>query len=131
MTPNDWIRIVEEVEKRWPGDWQPIQTVAAFEDLKRFDPVDVWAALNHLNEQGLEFAPRGSMLLAATIEQARRSSRDELWRQLPMEVEEGAMFWGEYAEQAYGGRISFEEATRREHRKWDGCRAPKCDIHRR
>jgi len=137
MTGEEWQDVVVATEKRWPNQWTPEQAVAYYDDLHDFDAVDVWAAWHKLNESGIDFAPKGSRLLALTLEERRESARRDMWARPSLTAgEEPVASWKAYATATYGEPISQLEAVRREHRKLPasacaGMRRarPYCDIH--
>ena len=113
MTLEEWAEIVQETERRWPGQWTPEQTKAYYHDLKPYSAIDVWAAWHKLNASGLEFAPKGSRLLAGTIEERHRSAERELYDHHP-ELTAGDMSWRQYALMTYGRPLSLLEAVQLE-----------------
>ena len=81
MTPGEWDDILTFVEEQWPGQWRPQQAISYYRQLADFDAVDVWGALQKLYDKGRDFAPNGSILKSATLEERRVSYRDRVWDQ--------------------------------------------------
>ena len=129
MTPAEWQDIIIETEKRWPGQWTPSQAVAYYSDLREFEPVDVWAAWHSLNDSGREFPPNGSLLRSKALEERRNSARQERWARPQLVNPAGEMYWPTYAQTTYGRVVSIGEAARIEHKRFEGCLSPICDIH--
>ena len=129
MTPAEWQEIVEATDARWPGHWTPQQAVAYYQDLREFEPVDVWAAWHRLNDSGREFPPNGSLLRSKAIDERRETAKRELWARPALGTSERVVAWKTYATATYGEPIELWEAARREHETWNNCKSPLCDIH--
>ena len=114
MTPAEWQEIVEATDARWPGHWTPAQAVAYYTDLKEFEPVDVWAAWNRLNDSGREFPPNGSLLRSKAIDERRETAKRELWARPALGTSERVVAWRTFALATYGEPISLWEAATRE-----------------
>ena len=109
MTWDEWVEIVAYVKDRWPAQlWPDASIKAYFQDLRRFDPADVWSALYGLYESGKTFPPNGSELVAATRE-ARKRKADPTRKGLPA-PEDGAMNLREYLD--LRGFDTFDDAVR-------------------
>ena len=130
MTPAEWMQLVEDTDARWPGQWTPQQATAYYHDIREFAAVDVWAGWNRLNDSGREFAPNGSLLRSKAIEERQQSARRERMGR-PQLAAPDAMWWSEYAQRTFGKVVSIQEAARITHKRWDGCRSPICDIHKK
>jgi len=129
MDAAEWAEMVEWVEARFPDSaWHPEQAVAYFYDLQDRDASDVWAGLFHIYEQGSSFAPTGSQLLAATIEQVKLQARQDVYRALP-ESRGRSVTWEEYTKLRFGESLTAWEVIRRVHGEQTDCTNPACDIH--
>jgi len=98
---------------RWPDalDWDQETITAFFEDLEPYPPAQVMHALHNLRDQGREFAPRVSVVIAAVRALEDEPSRDR--PALPPPPLPGQMSWAEYARRQFGEEISVREAARR------------------
>lgn len=138
MTEPEWDELLVWFEQRWPHNrWSPATIGALFDDLEKFDAVDVWGAVHHLYEQGREHPPSPSTIVARTLDERRQNALRERMA-MPKRLNGGPdpdppveIFWPEYAERTYGDPISFAEAIQLEHLKVTDCRSPLCDLHRR
>jgi hypothetical protein len=129
MTGVEWAEMVEWVEARFPDtSWNPEQAVAYFYDLQKHDAADVWAGLFHLYEQGTRFAPTGSSILAATLEQVRTQARQDVYRALP-EARGHGITWQDYTKLRFGEPMTAWEAIKQIHGERTDCTNPRCDVH--
>ncbi len=131
ITPTEWDELIEWVDVRFPDKpWHGEQAVAYYTDMRdRFDMSDVWTAVFAMNEKGQRFAPNGSQLIAATIEVARRSAVEDLYRkELPVESE-AVSTWEHYTQRRFGERLSWVDAIARIHAGLTTCKTRSCDIH--
>ena len=129
LSPSEWQEIIVETEARWPGHWTPQMAVSFFSDLREFSAVDVWSAWNALNDSGREFPPNGSLLRSGAIDQRRDAAKRELWDRPQLVNPDGTVTWQTYALRTFGKPVGLSEAVQIEHRRWEGCRSPLCDIH--
>ena len=129
MTPNEWVEIVEWVDARWPNQWKPEQDVAYYHDVKDFDATDVWSALFAENQRGIDFAPKGSRLVAGANESRRAAAIADRYDTvaLPEPVRKPI---GSWLEKWYPNeQVSWTEHIRRVHAKGKPCKSRLCDIH--
>ena len=129
MTPGEWNDLLVETEKRWPNQWTPSQAVAYYQDVREFEPTDVWSAWHALNDSGREFPPNGSLLRSRAIDERQASARRELWDRPQLVNPDGTVTWQTYAMKTYGKPLGLGDAVRIEHSRLQACRSPLCDIH--
>lgn len=129
MEAGEWAEVVEWVEARFPDSaWKPEQAVAYFYDLNTHDASDVWAGLFHIYEKGSSYAPTGSQILAATIEQVKQQARQDVYRALPEERGHG-ITWQDYTKLRFGEELSAWEVIKRVHKERSDCTNAACDVH--
>lgn len=129
MTPDQFDELVDWVDARWPAKpWHPEQAVAYFDDLARFDPTDVWAAMYGLYEKGMAFAPNGSQIVQAAIAEQRLSKRPDL-QALPAPDRRDPTSWDKFSERRFGEVVSGSEAIRRIHAQQKTCGSTRCEVH--
>lgn len=115
ITPEVWGEIVDWLAARFGRTaWNADQAVAAYRDVHEHDPTDVWAAVHSLYGRGLEYPPSPSQLLAATVEEARRSAREDQYRALPEQVDEPTT-WEQYTKRRFGEVLTAQQVIERLH----------------
>ena len=131
MNPEEWDKVVDWVNARFPKGWGPEQDVAYYEDLEEFDASDVWSAVFTLYDRGTEFAPKGSTIRAAAIDERRASALRERYDNpgLPEPVEKEQDVPGWFGHLYPGETVDGAEHVRRWHRKLGPCGSRYCDIH--
>ena len=126
MNASEGADVCEWVDDRWTKGWPPEAQVAYFHDLRDFDPSDVWAAVMHLYEQGTDFAPTGSKLLATCIVERRATARPD--RQALPVPEPEPVFQSDYAQRRFGESMTGMELVARIHAE-KPCQQTDCDMH--
>ena len=132
MTPSEWVEIVEWVDARWPNQWKPEQDVAYYHDLKDFDASDVWTGLIDEYNRGIDFAPKGSRLVAGAIKSRKQTALDDRYDTvaLPVPVVEEPRTYESHLDKWYPDeQVSWSEHVRRLHAKGRPCNSRLCDIH--
>ena len=129
MNNTEWTEIVAWVEARYPKAWAAEQNVAYFDDLNGFDISDVWSALFTLYDRGSDFAPTGSKLKAAAMDERRASALRDRYDTvaLPEPVTRPIGSWLEkwYPDET----VTWTEHIRRVHADGYPCQSRLCDIH--
>lgn len=129
MNNAEWDKVVEWVNARYQKGWKSEHDVAYFDDLHDFDISDVWSALFTIYDKGSDFAPTGSRLKAAAIEERRASALRDRYDtvSLPEPVTRPIGSWLEkwYPEET----VSWTEHIRRVHKTKGPCGSRMCDIH--
>ena len=131
MTVEEWDEIVKWVDDRWPNQWHPEQQVAYYDDLAAFDASDVWTALFAENQKGIDFAPKGSRLIAGANESCRQTALNDRYDSvaLPVPVEEPRTYESHLDKWYPGETVSWTEHIRRLHADGYPCQSHLCDIH--
>lgn len=132
MTADDWTEICDWYADRYRhSQYTAEDAVAIFADLKGFDASDVWSAVFHLHEQGREFPPNASVLLARTIDERHKSAREDMYRGtpeargIPLPQPEPSDWIAKRFEKQFSGL----EMIQRIHAQMRPCNTKTCDIH--
>lgn len=132
MNAADWDDIVDFVAKRYPdSQYTAEDVIVMFEDLKDFDASDVWSAVFHLHEQGREFPPNASVLLARAIDERQKTAREDMYRGTPEErgkplPKPEPINW---IVKRFGEQLSGLDVIARLHAQSRPCNTKTCDIH--
>ena len=135
MTADDWTEICDWYEDRYRhSQYTAEDAVAIFADLKQFDASDVWSAVFRLHEQGREFPPNASVLLARTIDERAKSAREDMYRGTPEArgtplPQPEPIEWSEYVVKRFGEKLSWNDAIARIHAQMRPCNTKTCDLH--
>lgn len=132
MDADQFKDLVKFVAKRYPdSQWTAEDVVAIFADIRDFDASDVWSAMNHYHEQGREFPPNASLLLARSIDERQKTAREEMYggevRGKPLPEPE-PIDWTKTT-MKLADEKSFDEVVARIHREMRPCNTKTCDIH--
>ena len=127
MTREDWAECVGWLGARY-GDKQWTEKIIEvyYDDLKRFDPTDVWTAIHMYHEKGNTRTPLPGQLINLTLE-SRRTRALEDQGQAALPAPRDTVSWAEYSTGAYGEILTFTEAIEREHLK-SPCKIEGCRI---
>lgn len=134
MNADQWGEICDWLADRYPdSQYTAEDVIVIFEDLKDFDPSDVWSAIFWFHEQGRQFPPNASLLLSRAIEERQKTAREEMYRApekrgkpLP---EPELIEWSDYVQKRFEENLTWNEAIARIHAQMRPCNTKTCDIH--
>jgi len=127
MNSKDWTDICQFVDEHWTKGWPPEHQVTWYTDLKTFDSSDVWAAIHKLYEEGRDFPPNGSQLLARCITERRTSAQADQYRGLP--EPRGEPDPRNWIARRFGEQLSGMQLVARIHLERPPCGNKTCDLH--
>ncbi len=134
MNAVQWGEIVGWLADRYPdSQYTAEDVIVIFQDLKDFDPSDVWSAIFWFHEQGRDFPPNASMLLSRAIEERQKTAREEMYRApeergKPLPKPE-PIEWAAYTMKHFGEELTPTEVVARKHAAMRPCNTSTCDIH--
>jgi len=129
VTSTEWEELVRWVSARFPNDpWHAENAVAYFYDIQQYDVSDVWAGLMRLYEKGQRFAPNGSQLIAATIDEQHKTARDAAYDSLPADAS-APISWETYVTMRFGELLTPAEVIDRIHQSLPVCGNVTCGLH--
>ncbi len=127
MNQKHWMEIVLWVDDRFDKGWSPEQATTWYADLEQFDASDVWAAIHKLYEEGRDFPPNGSTLLARCITERHTSARADMYRGLP--EPRGKPDPTGWIQKRFGETLSGMEVVERIHASMRPCANKDCQLH--
>jgi len=126
MKPDEWTDVCQWVGEHWAKGWPPEHQVSWYTDLEDFDASDVWAAVHHLYEEGRDFPPNGSVLLARCITERRLTAKADQYRGLP--EPRGVPDPKNWIVRRFGEDLSGLEMVERIHKERPACGNKTCDL---